>query len=289
MKAATRITPTTPASLPAAMESAPSPAPTVRSSITVSGAGSAPARSSSARSRASATVKVPEMIPEPPMIGSRIRGALMIWLSSTMASSRPTFWVVASPNRRAPTESKRKETTASLFWKVGSAAIRFSPLTSTRLLTRSCCGCWPGRWSSISGNSIVPGGGRPASAWPRSPSSTRWKVIFAVLPISRLTRSGSSMPGSCTRMRVRPWRWIVGSRTPVSSMRRRMISSDCSTAAVSRSTIACSVRATVMRPSSWLSISVPGSSLRRISSTLARSAASGIVTCTALPAMPSCS
>ena len=31
-------------------------------------------------------------------------------------------------------------------------------------------------------------------------------------------------------MRFCPWRWIVGSLVPVSSMRRRMISIDCSTA-----------------------------------------------------------
>ena len=35
------------------------------------------------------------------------------------------------------------------------------------------------------------------------------------------------MPGTCTRMRSAPWRWIDGSRVPVSSTRRRMISRLC--------------------------------------------------------------
>ena len=47
----------------------------MRSSITVSGAGNAPARSRIARSLADWTEKLPEICPEPPVIGSRITGA----------------------------------------------------------------------------------------------------------------------------------------------------------------------------------------------------------------------
>src|ERR1700742_3657858 len=54
------------------MESWPRPGPTVRSSMMVSGAGRAPARSRMARSLALCTVKLPEICPEPPRIGSRV-------------------------------------------------------------------------------------------------------------------------------------------------------------------------------------------------------------------------
>ena len=57
----------------------------------VSGAGSAPARSRMARSLALCTVKLPEICPEPPRIGSRITGAEITSLSSTMAKGLPTF------------------------------------------------------------------------------------------------------------------------------------------------------------------------------------------------------
>ena len=46
----------------------------MRSSTTVSLAGKAPERSSMARSLASWTVKLPEIWPEPPRIGSLMRG-----------------------------------------------------------------------------------------------------------------------------------------------------------------------------------------------------------------------
>ena len=63
-------------------------------------------------------------------------GALMTLLSSTMAKGLPTLLVVASPKRRAPTESKVKLTTGSLpFWKVGWASVSVSPLTITRRFT----------------------------------------------------------------------------------------------------------------------------------------------------------
>ena len=70
--------------------------------MTVSGAGSAPARSRIARSLAACTVKLPEICPEPPVIGSRITGAEITLLSSTMAKGCPTFSDVACANLREP-------------------------------------------------------------------------------------------------------------------------------------------------------------------------------------------
>jgi hypothetical protein len=61
--------------IPCRMESAPSEGPTVRSSMMVTGAGSAPARSTMARSRASSTVNCPVMTARPPGIRSLMRGA----------------------------------------------------------------------------------------------------------------------------------------------------------------------------------------------------------------------
>ena len=84
--------------LPAAIESAPRPGPTERSSTMVSFAGSEPARSRIARSLAVWTVKLPLIWPEPPRIGSRITGAEITLSSRTMANGRPTFCCVTSPN-----------------------------------------------------------------------------------------------------------------------------------------------------------------------------------------------
>ena len=98
-----------------------------------------------------------EITPEPPRIGSRICGALITWLSRTIASRLPTFWVVASPNRLPPTASNRKETTGSFCWNVGCESTRFSPLTTTRrrtaILVSAPC-VW---WRSSSGSADVSG------------------------------------------------------------------------------------------------------------------------------------
>jgi len=74
MKASTATTPTMLATSPAAMESAPRPGPTVRSSRIFSGAGKAPARSSRASCLADSCVKEPRMMPEPPQMASVMRG-----------------------------------------------------------------------------------------------------------------------------------------------------------------------------------------------------------------------
>ena len=86
------------ASLPASIESKPRPGPTVRSSRTVRGAGNAPALSKRAKSLAVLTVKLPEMMPEPPRIGSLITGALITLLSSIIANGRFTFSLVLYQN-----------------------------------------------------------------------------------------------------------------------------------------------------------------------------------------------
>lgn len=72
-----------------------------------------------------------------------------------------------------------------------------------------------------------------------------WKLIFAVDPSRSRIRAGSCTPGNCTRIRSAPTRWIVGSATPTWSMRWRMISRLCSTAAFALSASPASVRATV--------------------------------------------
>ena len=104
----------------------------------VSGAGSAPARSRIARSLALCTVKLPEICPEPPRIGSRITGAEITSLSSTMANGLPTFSCVTCANLRAPLVLKRNETIGSLVrWsKPGCASVRSPPDTSTRFSIR---------------------------------------------------------------------------------------------------------------------------------------------------------
>ena len=109
--------------------------------MTVSGAGSAPARSRIARSLADCTVKLPEICPAPPGIGSRMTGAEITLLSSTIANGLPTFCWVASANLRAPVELKRKLTIGSpLRWsKPGCASIRSPPETSTRFSMRYFC------------------------------------------------------------------------------------------------------------------------------------------------------
>ena len=64
---------------------------------------------------------------------------------------------------------------------------------------------------------------------------------MAVLPSSSFSRDGSCRPGTCTRMRSAPWRWIDGSTVPSSLTRRSTIWIDCSTDWRMRSTMAGSV------------------------------------------------
>jgi hypothetical protein len=76
----------------------------------VSGAGSAPARSSAARSDVSWTVKLPLIWPAPPVIGSRMTGALRTLPSSTIAKGLPTFACVIAAKVLAPALSSRNDT-----------------------------------------------------------------------------------------------------------------------------------------------------------------------------------
>ncbi len=110
MKAMTATKPTRSAIAPALTESAPRSAPTDRCSITVRGAGSAPALMRMESSVASCGSKRPVMRPRPPSITPWIVGAEMICSSSTMAKRRPMFSRVISLNRRAPRPSKAKLT-----------------------------------------------------------------------------------------------------------------------------------------------------------------------------------
>ena len=82
------------------------------------------------------TVKLPEMMPEPPRIGWRMLGAEITLSSSTIANGLPTLSWVILPNLRAPALSNRKLTTGSLSWKLGCESVRLSPLSSTCRLTR---------------------------------------------------------------------------------------------------------------------------------------------------------
>ena len=138
MKTITIAAPTYDEILPLAIESAPRPGPTVRSSMMVSGAGSAPARSRMERSLALSTVKLPEICPEPPRIGSRMTGAEITSLSRMIANGLPTLSCVTCANFRAPLVLKRNETIGSLVrWsKPGCASVRSAPETTTRFSIR---------------------------------------------------------------------------------------------------------------------------------------------------------
>ena len=195
-----------PAILPAWIESAPRSGPTVLSSRILSGAGSAPARSTTARSLASATEKRPVIWPEPPRIGSRMTGALTTLPSSTIANGRLTLAWVVSPNRLAPAESKRNVTDGRpVSSNDGCASTKRSPLTITRLRTTYCSGSPAASTSSAESTNSEPAGILPLRASATDVfTSTRRNTIFAVRPSRRLMRSGSSIPGSCTRIRSAP-------------------------------------------------------------------------------------
>ncbi len=132
MNPTTRIRPARPVIAPMRMASLPRSGPTVRSSITLSGTGSAPARSSAASEAASATVKLPLICPVPPVIGSWMTGALSTLRSSTMANGSPTCARVSSAKRLAPTLSKRNVTIGwPVCWsKPAVASARRSPCST---------------------------------------------------------------------------------------------------------------------------------------------------------------
>ncbi len=94
MNTSTAANATRQAMVPASMLSCPSSGPTVRSSRKVSSAGSAPARSSTARLVDSSTEKLPVMMPDPPGMWLWITGAEITSSSSTMAKGEPMFSAV---------------------------------------------------------------------------------------------------------------------------------------------------------------------------------------------------
>ena len=93
---------------------------------------------------------------------------------------------------------------------------------------------------SVLGSTSESGGTRPAVRLVRRhrrdrPCGNRaWRSCRAV-PSSAV---GSCKPGTCTRMRSVPWRWISGSTVPSSLTRRSTIWIDCSTDWRMRSVIA---------------------------------------------------
>ena len=214
---------------PVRTASAPSSAETVRCSSTVSGAGKAPERSSSASSLALSWVKLPPSItPEPPVIAVLITGAEIHWLSSTMAKRLPMFSAGAWPKRLAPRPLKRKATCGSLFWpNTWLADTRSSPDTTMRFFSVRSSG--PLADFMIMSPAGAGGGGRPGVRGGAA-SSTIWKLSLAVLPMMARSLSGSLSPGASTTIRAAPWRMMVGSRVPSWSTRRRITSMDWSTA-----------------------------------------------------------
>jgi hypothetical protein len=83
-----------------------------------------------------------------------------------------------------------------------------------------------------------------------------WKVRRAVELMMFLSRSESPKPGTWTSTRLSPWRWMVGSVVPSSSMRLRMTSMDWATSAFMRWAMPSSVRAMTSLPSGrWLKAS----------------------------------
>ena len=109
----------------------------------VSVAGSAPERSSSACSWVCWVVNWPVMMPLPPQIALCTTGALMISLSSWIASRLPMFWRVAAQKARPPAVLKVKLMIGRppcCCSKVDLASSRSSPPTTTRLNTGRHCG-----------------------------------------------------------------------------------------------------------------------------------------------------
>ena len=144
------------AMVPASIESLPSSALTVRSSITFSFTGSLPEARLTASWLALSTVKLPLICARPPRIGSLMFGADSTLSSRMIANGLPTFSCVTRPKRRAPAALKVMSTTARPSWsKPCLASTSCSPDTITR------------RWTAIApvpsaiGSTWLPGGARP--------------------------------------------------------------------------------------------------------------------------------
>ena len=186
----------------------------------VSGAGNAPARSRMARSFACCTVKLPEICPEPPRIGSRITGAEITLLSSTMANGLPTFSWVASANLRAPDriEAEVDDRLAGALVEARLGVGQIGAGNQHALLDQIfLAGLRRRGFPNPAADAFLPPAPRVIDR------STMRKSSLAVLPRISLSRVGSCRPGTCTRMRSTPSRWMVGSTRPSSLTRRSMI------------------------------------------------------------------
>ena len=191
----------------------------MRSSITVSLAGSAPARSRIARLEASSRLKLPVIWPVPPVIGERMTGAEITLPSSTMAKGRPTFSDVTWPNLCPPRRLKRKLTSGSpVCWsKLCCASTRSSPSTMTRFCT------WIVPPPFCIGSVSTSFGGSPGSATRRNSSLAVWPIMFLSAVVSWL-------PGASISTRFGPCCWMTVSLVPIALMRRFSTSIDCPTA-----------------------------------------------------------
>ena len=96
--------------LPCSIESRPSEGPTVRSSMISTSAGSAPARSTMARSLASSWVPLPVMMPRPSLILLWMTGAEYTDSSRTMAMRSPMCAPVMRLKSRTPSSVVEKLT-----------------------------------------------------------------------------------------------------------------------------------------------------------------------------------
>ena len=124
--------------VPLSIESCPSDGPTVRSSRMFTGAGSAPARRTIARSVASSIVKEPVIWACPPEIRSWITGAEWTMPSRTMARRFLTFSPVIRSKSFAPWALNLMDTCGSPkrspIWTL--AFSRASPVRSDLFLRR---------------------------------------------------------------------------------------------------------------------------------------------------------
>ena len=96
--------------------------------------------------------------------------------------------------------------------------------------------------SSIDGSTSWSSPGRTLASVVRF--TTAWNDSRAVLPMICRSSSAEPTPGTCTRIRSVPWRWIVGSRVPASSTRRRTISRLCCIVRVSSAAFCAAVSVT---------------------------------------------
>ena len=178
-------------------------------------------------------------------------GADRILSSRMMANGLLTFSCVTRPNRRAPAVLKVMSMSARPSWsKLCLASVSWSPETITRRLTAMK------PVPSASGNTWLPGGARPCwMSCGLADRSTSLNSRRAVWPISFFSASGSSTPGTCTRIRLAPSVITVISLVPPGSMRRRTTSRATLIASFSALTVplGVGVRTTRVESTTWTS------------------------------------